>query len=332
MPADLLERGYDLKKDAKILVLGAGGLIGGKIVERLRADGYTSVVSCNHSQLDLTVQAAVQAYFAKEQPEYVFFCAVKSITDFNAGTVGDADELSENCMMVCNTMECCKDFHVRKAVFLGSAMLYPWNLEPYPEQLTEDMLESYNLQGYSKPMESAVLSKLLAYKLCQFYRCQYGCDFVYCLPTHIYGGFFGRKNFYFTERMVMDMCAAKHEGASELYLDVFGRGVAKKNLLHVEDCADAIIAVMERYDGKAAAVNIASDEVVSWCIIVELLREITGYQGKIRFNTERKENLTPRLCSCEKIKALGWRPRYDMAKGLRELCAEYMAMKGWEEE
>lgn len=321
-----------MKKDAKILVLGAGGLIGGEIVDQLRADGYTNVVSCDHSQLDLTEQTAVRAYMARERPEYVFFCAVKSITDFSTGTVGDADELSENSMMVCNTMACCKDFHVRKAVFLGSAMLYPWNLEPYPERLTEDMLEAYNLQGYSRFMESAVLSKLLAYKLCQFYRRQYSCDFVYCLPTHIYGGFTGRKNFYFTERMVMDICAAKHKGAPELYLDVFGKGVAKKNLLHVRDCADAIIAVMERYDRETAAVNIASNEIVSWSMIVGLLQEITGYCGKIRFNTERQENLTPRLCSCEKIKALGWSPKYDIAMGLRELCTEYMAMKGWTEE
>lgn len=321
-----------MEKNAKILVLGAGGLIGGKIADRLRADGYANVVSCNHKQLDLTEQAAVRAYFAQKRPEYVFFCAVKSIPDFNVDTVGDADELSENSMMVCNTMECCKSFHVRKAVFLGSAMLYPWNLEPYPERLTEDLLEAYNLRGYSKAMESAVLSKLFAYKLCLFYRHQYGCDFLYCLPTHIYGGFTDRRNLYFTERMVIDMCAAAHEGAAELFLDVFGQGIAKKNLLHVEDCADAIIAVMDRYNGDDAAVNIASDEIVTWSMIVELLREITGYRGKIRFNAERKENLMPRLCSCEKIKALGWSPKYNMSKGLRELCSEYVAMKGWVEE
>ena len=181
-------------------------------------------------------------------------------------------------------------------------------------------------------MESAVLSKLFAYKLCQFYRRQYGCDYIYCLPVHIYGGLTGRKNFYFTERMVMDMCEAKHKGKAELFLDVYGKGIAKRNLLHVDDCADAIITVMERYCGEEGVINIASDEIVSWRTVVDSLGKITDYHGKILFNEDREENLTSRVCSCRKLREMGWTPKYDIERGLRELCAEYAALKGWEME
>lgn len=324
----MIENGNCMKKDFRILVLGAGGLIGSRIVNQLTRSGYHRVIACDHRQLELTNQRAVHEYFMKEKPDYLYFCAVKSITDFDNTTVGDADELYSNSMMVCNTIQAALESGVKKAIFLGSAMLYPWNLDPCPDRLSEDLLDRFNISGYSPAMQSAVLSKLFEYKMCQFYKKQYGCNFIYCLPAHIYGGFSGRKNLYFTERVVMDICDAKLSNAPSLYLDVFGKGEACKNLLHVDDCAGAIIYTMNHYESDDVAINIVSDEIVTWSQLVKYVCEIVGYEGTITFNTERKENMSNRLCSTKKLNSLGFKPEISIYEGLKMLCSEYLQMKG----
>lgn len=315
-----------MEQQSNILILGAGGLIGGRIVAQLRERGFERVMACTHSDLELTDQKAVRAFFQKARPEYVFFCAVKAITDFSAGQVGDAEELEENLLMVDYTMQACRDNGVKRAIFLGSAMLYPWNIDPIPERYTEDMLEHFNLKGFSPPMESAVLSKLLTYKLCRYYRRQYGCDFLYCLPVHIYGGFAGRRNLYFTERLVMEICDAKRQKRPEIFLDVYGEGVARKSLLHVDDCASALLAVMETYQGESVAINIASEETTCWREIVETICKIVDYQGRVSFHTKKRENRTSRISDTKKLSALGWKPHFTIESGLRSICQEYLAL------
>jgi len=315
----------DLK--SRILILGAGGLIGGEIASQLKMRGFENVTACTHSELELTNREDVQNYFQTLRPEYVFFCAVKAITDFGAGRVGDAEELEENILMVTNTLRSCRDCGVKKSVFLGSAMLYPWNITPAPERFTEEMLDEFNLKGYSRLMESAVLSKLLTYKLCCYYRKQYGSDIICCLPVHIYGGFSGRKNLYLLERMVMELCDGKQNDATEVKLNVYGQGIARKSIMHVDDCADAVITVMEHYHGDSLAVNIAPEETTCWSEVTEEICKIIDYHGKVYFNTEKHENLTARICDSGKLKALGWKPRYTLESGLKKICAEYMEMK-----
>lgn len=320
-----------MERQSKILILGAGGLIGGKIATQLQEQGFKQVIACTHFDLELTDQNAVRNFFQKIRPEYVFFCAVKAITDFSAGQVGDAEELEDNLLMVDYTMQACRDYGVKRAIFLGSAMLYPWNIEPMPEQYTEDMLEHFNLKGYSRSMESAVLSKLLTYKLCHYYRRQYSCDFLYCLPVHIYGGFMGRKNLYFIERLVMEICDAKLQNRPEVFLDVYGQGTARKSILHVVDCASALLAVMESYRGDSIAVNIASEETTCWREIVEAICKILDYQGKVYFNTEKRENTLSRICDVQKLNALGWKPYYTVESGLMSICQEYLTLRGHNE-
>ena len=312
-----------MNKDSRITIFGAGGLIGRTISEQLKNSDYTNVISCTHQDLELTNQRAVHQFFQENAPQYVFFCAVKSITNFESDNRPDAEELQNNLLMMCHVAECAQKYSVEKAVFLGSAMLYPWD-ENHTGLLTEDLLERPNLQQYRLSMESAVLSKYVGMKLCQYYQRQYGCNFVYVIPAHIYGGFANRKNLYFLEKMVQSICAAKINGADSLYLDVFGEGKALKQFLHVKDCADAIIKVMQSYEDYGVPINIASDKPESWSSIVQIICEIVNYKGRVNFNSARKENLTNRLCSTEKLKSLGWKQKITMRAGLELLCKEYM--------
>ena len=251
---------------------------------------------------------------------------MKSITDFESDNRPDAEELQSNLLMICHVVECAQKYLTKKAVFLGSAMLYPWE-ENHKGLLTEEsLLERPNLQKYRISMESAVLSKYVSMKLCQYYQQQYGCNFVYVIPAHIYGGFANRKNLYFLEKIVQSICAAKIRNADSLYLDVFGEGKALKQFLHVKDCADAIIKVMQFYEDYGVPINIASNKPESWSSIVQMICEIVNYKGRINFNSARKEDLTNRLCSTEKLKSMGWKQKITMKAGLESLCKEYMEM------
>lgn len=316
-----------MNKQSRILVIGKG-LIGKKIAELLLKSGYKDTTLCTHSDLELLDQGAVNTYFENKKPQYVFFCAVKAITDFESGQVGDGEEAYANIMMQCNVAEAARVNDVKKMIMLGSAMLYPWNLKT-EEVLGEKQIEQFNLPGYRKTMEASVIGKLVGLKLCQYYNHQYNTNFIYCMPTHIYGGFQERKNLYFLERMVMEICDAKEAGKSELFLDVFGKGEAKKQFLHVEDCADAIIEVMEVYENKEEpAINICGSEISCWKDIVNQICETIKYDGKVLFNSDRDENMTNRICSEEKLEKIGWTQKIKMKDGILMLCREYQSIKG----
>lgn len=318
-----------MEKNANILILGKG-LIGSHLWDSLRAAGYSNVSVPSHAELELLNQQAVNAYFENNRPEYVFFCAVKSITDFESRQVGDGDETYMNIMMQCNVIEAARKSGVKKMILLGSAMLYPWNL-PGDAPMDESLLEQFNLPGYRPSMQAAVLGKLVGLKLCQYYNEQYGTKFIYCLPTHIYGGFAGRKSLYLLERLVMDICDAKAAGKQELFLDIFGQGLSKKQILHVDDCVEALVCVMNRFEpDDSAVVNVGSFQPSCWSEIVADIKALTHYDGTIRFNEERKENMANRICSTEKLKQLGWAPKISMRHGLELLCTEYQASKNGE--
>lgn len=311
-----------MEKQSNILVIGKG-LIGSKIYQQLKELHYQNVTITTHSDLELLDQSAVNKYFEVHLPKYVFFCAVKSITDFESNQVGDADELYMNIMMQCNVIEAARVHGVEKMIMLGSAMLYPWNLS-IKEPMPEECLEQFNLSGFREPMQAAVIGKFTGMKLCQYYNKQYGTKFIYCLPTHVYGGFVGRKNLYLLERLVMDICNAKKQGQKELFLDIFGEGIAPKQFLHVDDCASAIIYIMERYHPDTfSTINVGSFETCCWKNIVEIIQELVQYNGTIRFNYERKENMANRICSTQKLKELGWMPKFSIKQGLKQLCDEY---------
>lgn len=312
----------------KIAIFGASGLIGSEIEAQLRADGYDNLLTPSHHVLDLTDQSAVGVFMRNENPDYVFFCAVRTITNFDAEGVIDAVELYSNITMQCNVIEACRLQNIKKAVFLGSAMLYPWTRKHQHELLKEEILEEFDINKYRASMRSTVLGKYVGMKLCQYYNSQYGTMYIYAIPTHIYGGFKNRKNLYFLENMVSNICDAYSHGDDELYLDVFGKGIALKQFLHVSDCANAIIKVMRCYDDAMCPINISSNEPESWSSIVNMVSDIVGYSGTIRFNSERKEDMTNRICSIERLNGIGWKQSISMREGLELLVKEYKSMKG----
>lgn len=316
-----------MEKNSKIIVFGAGGLIGKEIVNELKNTGFCNVEACTHSQLELLNQNDVNNYFEKHKPEYVFFCAVRSITNFETNQCIDGVEFYSNIMMQLNVMEAARCNSVKKIVFLGSAMLYPWNNEHQNEFLQEKFLEDFKMDQYKESMKSTVLSKYVSMKACQYYNKQYGTKYIYAIPTHIYGQLTNRKNLYFLENLVIDLCNAKLNNQESIKLDIFGKGIAKKQILHVADCANAIITIMEKYEDFNEPINIGSENFETWSSIVQKLCSIIEYKGEVMFNADKQERLENRLCSIERLKRLGWKQKINMEDGLKCLCDEYFNMK-----
>lgn len=316
-----------VNKNGKIVVFGSKGLIGGEIYKQLIKHKYSAVIECSHNDLELTDQSAVNDYFKKIKPDYIIFCAVQSVTDFESQELNDARELYANIIMQCNVLEAAKNYNVKRGVFLGSAMLYPWNNVHENEKLREEFLQEYDFREYRESMKATVLSKFVAMQMCQYYSMQYNCEYIYAIPTHIYGSIRNRKNLYFLEHLVMDICDAKLDGEKKLKLDVYGEGKAQKQFLHVSDCASAIIAAFEQYSNFREPINISTDEVESWSTIVEKICNIVGYSGEISFNNDRQENMMNRICSIEKLESIGWHPQISMYDGLTQLCNEYLEQR-----
>ncbi|WP_322204095.1 NAD-dependent epimerase/dehydratase family protein [Acutalibacter intestini] len=313
-----------MEKSAKVVVFGASGLIGNALIAALRGNGYKNIVPCLHSEVDLVNQAQVQAFFEKVRPEYIFFCAHRNVSDFHTGEIIDAAESYANIMMLCNVMEAAKNQKVKKAIFVGSAMLYPWDQTDGAEPMREERLQEYFYLGYSESMRSTVLSKFVGLKLCQYYYLQYGCPFVYALPTHIYGSLLNRRSLYLLERIVVDITEAKKQGSPEIHLDIYGKGVARKQFLHVSDCADALITVMEKYAEFECPINISTPQATCWSEIVKTVCGITGYNGKVKFDSTHSENMANRLVSVERLQALGWEQKIGMRQGMTQICKEYL--------
>ena len=316
-----------MKCDANIVVFGSGGLIGSEIVKTLQKLSYSNITSCSHEDLELLNQAKVNLFFKEKQPQYIFFCAVKAITNFDSGHCIDAAEMYSNIMMQFNVMEAARMYNVKKAIFLGSAMLYPWNNEHQNELLCESLLEDFRINQFRDSMKSTVLSKFVTMKMCQYYYQQYGSNFIYAIPTHIYGGLKNRKHLYFLENLVIELCEAKLNNKNSIKLDIYGEGKARKQILHVQDCANAIITLMKYYENYLEPVNIGTNQYESWSSIVEKICEIINYKGEITFNVDKPERLENRLCSIEKLTHLGWSPKIDIDNGLRCLCNEYLQSK-----
>ena len=316
-----------MDKNSKIVVFGAGGLIGNEIVNVLQKQGYNNVFACTHKSLELLNQNDVNTFFSENKPEYIFFCAVRTITNFEATGCIDGTEMYSNIMMQLNVMEAARKNGIKKAVFLGSAMLYPWNNEHDNELLQERFLDNFNMNEYRESMKSTVLSKFVSMKSCQYYNREYNVGYIYALPTHIYGQLTGRKNLYFLENLVINLCNAKLSNQSSIKLDIFGKGIAKKQILHVKDCANAIITIMDKYEDFSEPINIGTEQYESWGSIVDKICKIIDYKGEVIFNTEKKERLENRLCSIDKLKELGWKQSIDMETGLKSLCDEYMSSK-----
>lgn len=297
-----------MNKDARVFVAGHRGLVGSAIVRRLQAEGYNNLLLRSSAELDLRNQAAVDAFFDKERPELVYLVAAK-VGGILANDTYPADFIRDNLQIQTNVIDAAYRFGVRKLVFLGSSCIYP-------KHAPQPMPESCLLTGPLEPTnEWYAIAKIAGVKMCQAYRKQYGFNAIAVMPTNLYGpgDNFDLNSSHVLPALIRKFHEAKLRGQSEVV--VWGTGTPRREFLHVDDLADACLFLMERYESPEP-VNVGWGEDISIRELAELVRQVVGYSGQLRFDTG-KPNGTPRkLLNTTRLKAQGWAPRIPLHDGI----------------
>ena len=306
-----------MNKDSKIYVAGPGGLVGGAIVRRLRAQGYIDVVTRSSADLDLRDQHAVNRFFSSEKPEFVFLAAAK-VGGIRANDSFPADFLRDNLQIQTNVIDAAHRNDVRKLLFLGSSCIYP-KLAQQP--IKEDSLLSGPLEPTN---EWYAIAKIAGLKMCQAYRRQYGFNAIAAMPTNLYGP---GDNFDLNNSHVLPALIRKfHEGKinSDVQVTVWGTGSPRREFLHVDDLAHASVFLMEMYGGEEP-INVGCGQDVSIKELAELVRRTVGYSGAVEWDTSKPDGTPRKLLDVSRISALGWRPSIPLPDGIRSTYEWFLA-------
>lgn len=304
-----------MKPSDRIFVAGHKGLVGSAIVRNLQQKGYNNLILKTRKDLDLINQKKVNEFFERERPDYVFLAAAK-VGGIGANSTYPADFIYENLMIESNIIHAAYRYKVRKLLFLGSSCIYP---KTCPQPIKEE----YLLTGPLEPTNEAyAIAKIAGLKMCQFYNQQYGTNFISVMPTNLYGP---NDNFDLETSHVLPALIRKfHEAKIKNlpYVELWGDGTPLREFLYVDDMADACVFLMENYDCNEF-VNIGTGKEISIARLAEMIKNIIGYKGDIRWD-RTKPNGTPRkLLDISKLTALGWRSQVNLETGIYKTYAWY---------
>jgi GDP-L-fucose synthase len=305
-----------MNKDAKIFVAGHRGMVGSAIVRLLKKEGYQSLALKTSAELDLRNQSAVEKFFKQEKPEFVFMAAAK-VGGILANNTYRAEFLYDNLMIETNVIGACHKADVKKLLFLGSSCIYP-KLAPQP------LKEDYLLSGYLEPTnEPYAIAKIAGIKLCEAFRDQYGCNFISAMPTNLYGpgDNYDLQNSHVLPALIHKFHQAKVE--QQPFVEIWGTGSPLREFLHVEDLAEASLFLMQRYNEKEF-VNIGSGEEISIKNLAQLVKEIVGYNGELKFDPSKPDGTPRKLLNIDKAKALGWTARIKLKEGIANTYKSFL--------
>jgi GDP-L-fucose synthase len=297
-----------MDRNEKIYIAGHRGMVGSAIHRRLQGEGYNNFVFRTSDELDLRDQQAVADFFAKEKPGYVFLAAAK-VGGILANNTYRAEFLYDNLMIQSNVIENSYRQGIKKLLFLGSSCIYP-KLAPQP--LKEEYLLTGLLEHTNEPY---AIAKIAGIKMCDGYRSQYGCNFISVMPTNLYGP---NDNYDLNNSHVLPALLRKfHEAKINDHTDVtvWGSGTPKREFLHADDMANACVFLMKRYN-EPGLINIGVGEDISIKELAEMIKEITGYKGKIVFDSSKPDGTPRKLLDVSKLTQLGWKASIDLKAGI----------------
>lgn len=296
---------------SKIYVAGHRGMVGSAIVRKLQSLGYSNIVSRQSKDLDLRSQAAVQAFFEQEKPEYVFLAAAK-VGGILANNTYRAEFLYDNLMMEANVIDAAYRTSVKKLMFLGSSCIYP---KMAPQPLKEEYLLTGELELTNEPY---AIAKIAGIKLCDAYRAQYGCNFISVMPTNLYGP---NDNYDLEKSHVLPALIRKfHEAkkTQEPFVTMWGTGSPRREFLHVDDLADACFYLMEHYD-EPGLVNIGTGTDIPIKELAEMVKSIVGYHGIIAHDLSKPDGTPRKLMDVSKLASLGWNAKIGLKEGIQSV-------------
>jgi GDP-L-fucose synthase len=297
-----------MNPSSRIFVAGHAGLVGSAITRRLRADGYASLLTATRDQLDLRDQAAVNYWFRANRPEYVFLVA-GTVGGILANSTRPAEFIYDNMMIHATVVHASHLFGVTKLLYLGSSCIYP---REAAQPMSEEALLTAPLEPTNEPY---AIAKIAGIKLCESYRRQYGRDFISAMPTNLYGP---NDNFDLTSSHVLPALMrkfhdAKTDGRREV--SVWGSGTPRRELLHVDDLADACLFVMQRYS-DAQHINIGTGQDLTIRELAEMVRDAVHPGARLVFDSSKPDGAPRKLLDVARLHELGWRHRIPLREGI----------------
>jgi len=307
-----------VETDARIYIAGHRGMVGSALVRLLQAKGYRNLLYRTSKELDLRDSRQVEHFFAEVNPEYVMIAAAK-VGGILANSSFPAEFLYENLAIQTNLIHQSHLNGVKKLLLLGSSCIYPRDC-PQP------IREEYLLTGPLEPSnEWYAIAKIAGVKMCQAYRRQYGCDFIAAMPTNLYGP---NDNFDLTTAHVLPALIRRFHEAKDISEapTLWGTGSPRREFLHVDDCAEACLVLMERHSGEDF-VNIGAGKDIPIAELATLVAAVVGYKGEIRWDRTKPDGTPRKLLDCRRMTTLGWTPRVSLQEGIGGTYHWYVEQK-----
>jgi GDP-L-fucose synthase len=305
-----------MKTTDKIYIAGHRGLVGSAIKRNLENLGYKNLICKTHSELNLTNQNEVNLFFEREKPDYVFLAAAK-VGGIYANDTYPADFIRDNLQIQTNLIDSAWKNQVKKLQFLGSSCIYP-------KFASQPISEASLLTGELEPTnEWYAIAKIAGIKMCQAYKRQYGFNAISLMPTNLYGigDNFHPENSHVLPALIRRFHEAKETAKKEVI--VWGTGTPKREFINVDDLADAAVFLMKNYDSEEI-VNIGVGEDISIAELAQLIKEIVGFQGDLKFDTSKPDGTPRKLLNISRLKSLGWSPKITLTEGIKSTYAWFL--------
>jgi GDP-L-fucose synthase len=319
---------------AKIYIAGHRGLVGSALVRNLQAKGFSNFLTRTHAELDLTNQAAVEAFFAQEKPDYVFLAAAK-VGGILANNEYPAEFIHDNLAIQTNIIHAAYKNNVKRLLFLGSSCIYP---KRCPQPMKEEYLLTGPLEATNRPY---ALAKIAGVEMCWSYNRQYGTKYLAVMPTNLYGpgDNYHPENSHVIPALILKFHEAKLGNAPSV--TVWGTGTPRREFLYSDDMADACVFLMNLPDGifqtllgsdeaqsgefMPPLVNIGVGEDMTIRELAETVKAVVGYQGEIVFDATKPDGTPRKLMDVGRLSALGWKAKVRFEAGLVQAYASFMA-------
>lgn len=299
-----------ISQESKIFIAGRGGQVGSAIERKFRNEGYENIVGLRSRELDMREQSLVRNYFEKEKPDYVILAAAK-VGGIMANMQAPAEFLYDNLAIQNNIIECSRIYGVKKLLFLASSCIYP-RLSPQP------MKEDYLMDGKVEPTnEGYAIAKIAGLKLCEMYNRQYGTDYISVMPCNIYGygDNFSPTRSHVVAALIRKVHDAKTKGAKTI--PMWGTGVARRELMFVDDLADACFYLFNTYSGNEFF-NVGTGTDVSIKELVELIMDVEDYHAELEFDPSKPDGMPQKLMDVSKLSEAGWVAKTSLREGLEK--------------
>ncbi len=299
----------------RIFIAGNRGMVGAALVRRLKMVDC-EILTVSREELDLRQQEETHRWIVKNKPDAVFVAAA-TVGGIMANNDRPAEFLYDNIMIAANVIEGARIAKVKKLLFLGSSCVYP-------KLASQPISENALLTGPLEPTNQwYAVAKIAAIKMCSAYRLQYDCDFISAQPTNLYGAgdTYELNSSHVIPALILKVHTAKVSGANEV--EIWGTGTPRREFLNVEDLADALVLIMERYS-ELEPINIGYGEDVSISELAKMICEIVGFKGKLHYAIDKPDGTPCKLLDIRKLKNLGWEAKISLRKGLEDTYRSYL--------